>query len=102
MYQMTEYLIAMGGSALAVSLWYGWAMCREHGQRKGAAAGLLALALGILCGAAGAKAGYMILRADLISGTWIQSMLRTWETDMLSFCGGAAGVCAGTAIGAKM
>ena len=100
MYRMTEYLIWMIGSALAVFAWYGWAAARKNGVRQGVAAGLLALALGILCGAAGAKAGYMILRADLLSSSWIQSMLRTWEPDTLSFVGGGAGVCAGVALGA--
>ena len=102
MYRMTEYLIWMIGSALAVSAWYGWAVSREHGGRRGTEAALVTLALGVLCGAAGAKAGYMILRADLISSAWIQAMLRTWEPDTLSFVGGGAGVCAGVALGAKM
>ena len=99
---MTEYLLWMGGSSLAMCLWYGWALSREQGRKLTAGAGLLNWPLVLLCGAIGAKAGYMLLRADLMSAEWIGSMVRNWEPDSLSFLGGAAGVCAGVVLGAKI
>ena len=102
MYRIPEYLITMGASALATFAWYGWALGRKRGRRTGLAAGLTSLMLGLLFGLLGAKAGYMLLRADLLSGPWLRNMIRTWEPDTMSFVGGAAGVCAGVALAGRL
>ena len=100
--RMTEYLIWMGGSALAAAIWFGGASVRRWGKDKGIAAGGLSLLMWLVLGAVGAKLGYMLLRADLLSAEWIGRMVRNWDPDLLSYYGGAAGVCLGTALTAKL
>lgn len=85
---LTAYLLFMGCSAAACVLWFFLAWRRKAGSGKSAALSSLILLLGVVMGAVGARAAWLLMRINAIIPKEILT-LRYYE---MSYWGGVAGV----------
>ncbi len=98
------YLAFLAGSFAVCFALFGlsaWIRMKLEG-RKAAALAALALGLGILLGVIGAKLLYFLFRASYIFKTGFWKYLFSLKADELSYYGGAAGVCFGVFLAAKI
>ena len=98
------YLLFMAGSAVVCFLLYALTARRRMGLsgNRTAALGALSLGLGILLGLAGAKLLYFLFRFSYTLNTGVGKFLFSLKPEELSYYGGAAGVCLGVALAAKI
>ena len=95
---LTAYLLFMGCSAAACVLWFFLAYRRKAGSGKSAALSGLILLLGVVLGAVGARAAWLLMRINAIIPKEILT-LRYYE---MSYWGGVAGVVLAVWLAAKI
>lgn len=95
---LTGYLLFMGCSAAACVLWFFLAYRRKAGSGKSAALSGLILLLGVVLGAVGARAAWLLMRINAIIPKEILT-LRYYE---MSYWGGVAGVVLAVWLAAKI
>ena len=98
------YLLFTGGSAALCCLLFLFSAKSALKLPAGRAAALsgLTLLLGAVCGLAGAKLLYLLFRLPYLLKTGVFSYLFSLNQNELSYYGGAAGVCLGAALAARI
>ena len=101
---LTAYLLFMaGGAVLCFALFALSARQRmKLSGGRAAALGAASLGLGVLLGLAGAKALYFLFRLTYLLRTGVGDWLFSLKAEELSYYGGAAGVCLGVALAARL
>ncbi len=99
--QIPAYLGFLAGSGILSCLLYGKAAQRQWGGKKAFLTAVTTLILAAALGTAGAKLGYLLLRADIFPWKEPFSVLGEWDVNELSYYGGMAGVVLAVAIAAR-
>ena len=98
------YLVFIVCSSVLCALLYTFAAksALKLSVHRAASLGGLTLLLGAVLGMAGAKLLYLLFRFSYLLKTGVFGYLFSLRYDELSFCGGAAGVCVGAALAARI